>query len=192
MIALLDGMPLVTLPDGRSTLFDKRWITASILYAAEAAGHHRWWLAEHIAESVSVYLHRDFEATTVEIPNLVEAVLHVLDSLGFHDVAAHFRLPDPPVCLSLTELAREAGDGYELAFFSLLGERLRRAASSKSARLEIHDLSGCVRLMGMRMGKGRRRISVQSLRAEIVGFIRQHGQAAGESRLGEPLEIELS
>jgi hypothetical protein len=188
MIALLDGMPLVTLPDGRSTRFDKRWITASIMSAAEAAGHHRWWLAEHIAESVSVYLQRDFEATTVEIPNLTEAVLHVLESLGFHDVAMHFRLPDPPVSLSLTELAREAGDGYELAFFGLLGERLQRAASSRAARLEIHDLSGCVRLMGM----GRRRRSVQSLRAEIVGFIRQHGQAAVESRLGEPLEIQLS
>jgi len=121
----------------------------------------------------------------VEIPNLTEAVLHVLDSLGFHDVAMHFRLPDPPVSLSLTELAREAGDGYELAFFGLLGERLQRAASSRAARLEIHDLSGCVRLMG-------RRRSVQGLREEIVGFIRQHGQAAGESRLGEPLEIQLS
>jgi len=186
MIAFLDGLPLVTLPDGRNTLFDKRWITASILSAAEEAGHHHWWLAEHIAESVSVYLRRDFEANNVAIPSLSEAVLHVLESLGFHDVAEKFHLPDPPVSLSLTDLAREAGDGYELAFFGLLGERLQRAANSRSTRVEIHDLSGCVRLMG------KRRRSVQSLRAEIVGFIRQHGQAAGESRLGEPLEIQLS
>jgi len=186
MIAFLDGLPLVTLPDGRNTLFDKRWITASILSAAEEAGHHHWWLAEHIAESVSVYLRRDFEANNVAIPSLSEAVLHVLESLGFHDVAEKFHLPDPPVSLSLTDLAREAGDGFELAFFGLLGERLQRAANSRSTRVEIHDLSGCVRLMG------KRRRSVQSLRAEIVGFIRQHGQAAGESRLGEPLEIQLS
>jgi len=186
MIAFLDGLPLVTLPDGRNTLFDKRWITASILSAAEEAGHHHWWLAEHIAESVSVYLRRDFEANNVAIPSLSEAVLHVLESLGFHDVAEKFHLPDPPVSLSLTDLAREAGDGYELAFFGLLGERLQRAANSRSTRVDIHDLSGCVRLMG------KRRRSVQNLRAEIVGFIRQHGQAAGESRLGETLEIQLS
>jgi hypothetical protein len=186
MIAFLDGLPLVTLPDGRNTLFDKRWITASILSAAQEAGHHRWWLAEHIAESVSVYLQRDFEANNVAIPSLSEAVLHVLESLGFHDVAEKFHLPDPPVSLSLTDLAREAGDGYELAFFGLLGERLQRAANSRSTRVDIHDLSGCVRLMG------KRRRSVQNLRAEIVGFIRQHGQAAGESRLGETLEIQLS
>jgi len=186
MIALRDGMPLVSLPDGRSVLFDKRWITASILSAAESAGYHRWWLADHIAESVTVYLQRDFEQNAVEIPNLTDAVIHVLETLGFPDVAERFQLPEPPVSLSLTDLAREAGDGYELAFFGLLGERLQRAANSHSTRLEIHDLSGCVRLMG------RRSRSIRNLREEIVGFIRQHGQVAGQSRLGEPLEIQLS
>ncbi len=186
MIALCDGMPLVTLPDGTSATFDKHWITASIRIAAEQAGYHRWWLAEHIAESVAVYLQRDFTANIVDIPNLQDAVLNVLQSLGFHDIASHFRLPDPPVRLSLKEIAHEAGDGYELAFFGLLGDRLQHVAGSHAMRLEIHDLSGCVRLMGKR---GR---LVQTLREEIVGFIRQYGEAAGQSRQGEPLEIQLS
>ena len=186
MIALSDGMPLVALPDGRNTAFDKRWITSSISNAAEHAGYSRWWLAEHIAESVSVYLKRDFAANSVAIPNLQEAVLGVLQSLGFHDVAEHFILPDPPVRLSLTELAREAGEGYELAFFGLLGDRLQNATGSHAARLEIHDLSGCVRLLGNRRNRAR------VLREEIVDFIRQHGQAAGHCRAGVPLEIQLS
>ena len=186
MIALRDGMPLVSLPDGRNTTFDKVWITSSIRAAAEHAGYSRWWLAEHIAESVSVYLKRDFMANSVEIPNLQNAVLSVLQSLGFNEVAEHFRLPDPPVRLSLTELAREAGEGYELAFFGLLGDRLQSAAGSHAARLEIHDLSGCLRLLGNRRNRAR------ILREEIVDFIRQHGQAVGDSRTGEPLEIQLS
>lgn len=186
MIALRDGMPLVALPDGRSAVFDKRWITSSIRAAAEQAGYSRWWLAEHIAESVSIYLMRDFDANQVEIPNLESAVLSVLNSLGFNDVAQHFRLPDPPVRLSLTELAREAGEGYELAFFGLLGDRLLNATGSHATRLEIHDLSGCVRLLGNRRNRAR------VLREEIVGFIRQHGQAAVSNRTGEPLEIQLS
>jgi hypothetical protein len=186
MIAFCDGMPLVTLPDGRSAIFDKHWITASIRLAAERAGYHRWWLAEHIAESVAVYLQRDFTANNVDIPNLQDAVLSVLETLGFHDVAEHFRLPEPPVRLSLQEIAREAGEGYELAFFGLLGDRLQRLTGSHAARLEIHDLSDCVRLIG------KRRKSVQTLREEIVGFIRQYGAASGESRHGEPLEIQLS
>ena len=186
MIALRDGMPLVALPDGRNTNFDKSWITASIRTAAEQAGYGRWWLAEHISESVAVYLKRDFEANSVEIPNLQPAVVSVLQSLGFSEVAEHFRLPAPPVRLSLTELAREAGECYELAFFGLLGDRLQNAASTRSVRLEIHDLSVCVRLLGNQRNRAR------ILREEIVNFIRQHGQAAGGYRTGEPLEIQLS
>jgi len=186
MIALRDGMPLVALPDGRSTTYDKAWITASLRTAAEHAGYHRWWLAEHIAESVSVYLKRDFGGNCVDLVKLQEAVLEVLGSLGFQDVAGHFKLPDPPVRLSLADLVREAGDGYELAFFGLLGQRLRRVTDSHAARLEIRDLADCLRLLGQR----RRR--AQGLREEIVGFIRQHGNAAGHVRHGEPLEIQLS
>jgi hypothetical protein len=39
---------------------------------------------------------------------------------------------------------------------------------------------------------GKRRKSVQTLREEIVGFIRQYGVTSGQSRQGEPLEIQLS
>ena len=187
MIALLDGMPLVRLPAGRSITFDKHWITTSISSAAEHAGYHKWWLADHIAESVSVYLHRDFMANCVDIPNLQDAVLGVLDSLGFQDVAGHFHLPDPPLRLSLTELVREAGDGYELAFFGLLETRLRDAAKSDCVRLEIRDLSACLRLLG----SGRRHSRI-GLRGEIVEFIRQFGSLAGMGRGSEPLEIRLS
>lgn len=188
MIALLDGMPLVKLPDGRSIRFDKQWITASLCAAAERAGHHRWWLAEHIAESVSVYLRRDFEANAVAVPNLQEAVLEVLESLGFGDVAVHFRLPDPPEHLSLEELVREAGEGYELAFFGLLEDRLRKVAGSHAALLEIHDLPVCLRMLAKRRRRGLR----EGLRGEIVEFIRQFGRLAGDHRGGERLEIRLT
>lgn len=186
MIALLDGMPLVALPDGRTCLFDKRWIISSIATAAERAGHHRWWLAGHIAESVALYLHKDFESSRVELPELSEAVSRVLTTLGFEDVAEAFVLPEPPVVLSLSDLARQAGEGYELAFFGLLGKSLRTAAGSRAARLEIRDLPGCLRLMG------RKRREIRGLRTEIVGFIRQYGENAGEERRGEPLEIQLT
>jgi hypothetical protein len=186
MIALLDGMPMVKLPDGRSTLFEKEWIIRSLRDAADRTGQRDWWLSGHIAESVTLYLRRDFEANCVTVDSLEKAVHEVLGTLGFPEIATAFRLPAPPVHLSLTELAREAGEGYELAFFGLLGDRLQRVTGSHAARLEIHDLSGCVRLMG------KRRKSVQTLREEIVGFIRQYGVASGQSRQGEPLEIQLS
>jgi hypothetical protein len=186
MIALIDGMPLVSLPDGSNCLFDKRWIIDSIQLAAERSGHGRWWLAGHIAESVALYLHEDFEGSAVKIPELQDAVIRVLSTLGFGDIAEAFELTDPPEVLSLADLARQAGTGYELAFFGLLGDRMRRLAESKAARLEIRDLSGCVRMIGKRRG------TVRGLREEIVGFIRHLGEAAGKDRSGVALEIQLS
>ena len=185
MIALLDGMPMVKLPDGRNTLFEKGWIISALRDAAERAGEHNWWLAEHIAESVVLYLRRDFEANSVAIPNLQQAVHEVLGSLGFPEIAEAFRLPEPPVHLSLTELAEEAGPGYELAFFDLLKSRLDRIAGSRTGRLEIHDLAPCLRLLG-----GRRRYR-EGLRGEIVCFIREFGVKAGDRRAGETLEIRV-
>ena len=113
-------------------------------------------------------------------------MLEVLQSLGFEDVAGHYRLPDPPVRLSLRELAREAGDNYELAFFGLLGERLRGLAISPAEYIEIRDLTECLRLL-----EGRRK-RAQGLREEIVAFIRKQGEYSGESRQGAPLQIQLS
>lgn len=187
MIALLDGLPMVSLPDGRSILFEKRWITSSLIVAAERSGYENWWLAEHIAESVSVYLKRDFEENCVNAASLEAAVIDILQTLGFADVAGKFILPDPPHSLSLAQLVREAGDGYELAFFDLLGNRLQSVAGSGVTRLEIRDLSDCLLLLG----KKKKRVKT-GLRDEIVSFIRQHGASAGSKRQSERLEIQLS
>jgi len=188
MIAFLDGMPLVALPDGSNTTFDKRWVTASLRQAAQEAGHHQWCLAEHIAESVSIYLKRDFDENFILVVNLQEAVLEVLQTLGFEDVAGHFQLSDPPVQLSLREVAREAGEGYELAFFGLLGDHLQRVTESRSQRLEIYDLSGCLQTLSAKRSRLRR----DGLREEIVDFIRQYGLSAGTMRQQKALEIQLS
>lgn len=191
MIALRDGMPLIVLADGRNTLFDKSWITTSLLQAAERSGYHRWWLSEHIAESLSLYLQRDCEENCVDVESLQAAVLDILETLGFPDVAEKFTLPDPPLSLSLAELVRAAGDGYELAFFALLRDRLQSVAGSHVTRLKIRDLSDCLHLLGSK--KGRNSLPLRAgLRDEIVSFIRQHGVSVGITRHGEQLEIQLS
>jgi hypothetical protein len=188
MIALLDGMPMVRIGDGKTTLFEKGWIVSALRESAERTGQHNWYLADHIAESVVLYLQRDFEANTVTIPSLQQAVHDVLGSLGFPEIAEAFHLPEPPVHLSLTELVEEAGPGYELAFFDLLKSRLDRIASSRTGRVEIRDLSPCLKLLGGRRGG---RGSREGLRGEIVCFIREFGIRAGNRRSGETLEIRV-
>ena len=76
------------------------------------------------------YLEQDFE-NIVTVNRLEKAVQSVLQVIGYSDVAGYFCALAPPVRISLAELARDAGFGYELAFFDLLRSRLQEALEAE-------------------------------------------------------------
>lgn len=169
MIALRDALPLVRFGDGNVMNFERGWLSSALLRAAESAGYKKWWLAEHVTESVTSYLEQDFREHVVTICRIEKAVQSVLQVIGYSDVAAHFRTLPPPVRISLSELARDAGDGYELLFFELLRARLRDVILSETQQVELCDLHRCVKLL--RSAKNWRR-DCSGLRGEIVSFVR--------------------
>jgi hypothetical protein len=81
----------------------------------------------------------------------------------------------PPFELSLSDLAEEAGPGYELAFFQLLRERIQPALCDRSSNLEIYGLQSCVRHL-QSVKTWSRECSL--LRNEIVNFLRAHLERA--------------
>ena len=191
MIALRHGIPLVTMPDGRTASFDKQWIIGALQTAAHKTGYKRWWPAEHIAKSITIYLSQEFDAHSIKFLQLEEALSNLLQSLGYNDIADCFSLPDPPIYLSLLDLVREADTGYELAFFKLLSERLKAITYSTTQRLEILDLEPSLRLLTYR----RRLLRRDLLREEVVSYIREYtksGQFKNKNRRKHPLEIEVS
>lgn len=105
----------------------------------------------------------------------------VLQVIGYADVAGHFHAQPPPARISLEELARDAGHGYELVFFDLLRTRLREALEAKPERLEICDAHNGVKML--RSAKNWRR-DCTGLLDEIVGFVREEiGARDNELRL---------
>jgi len=169
MIAIRDGLPLVRFHDGSVIHFERRWLISAILRAAVAAGYSKWWLADHVSESVASYLEQDYNEQVVTIPRIEKAVRSVLQVIGYADVAQHFRTMPPPVRISLEEIARDAGEGYELFFFELLRERLRHLVGSETEQVELCDLHRCVKRL--RSAKNWRR-DCSGLRGEIVSFVR--------------------
>lgn len=188
MIALADGLPLVSMPDGRSVSFDKSWIIRALQRAAELHGHDRWPASFALADAIVTYLQQDLEKTRVTLVDLKEMILSLLTSLHYHEIAASFSLPDPPTTLSLLDLAAEAGNGYELVFFQLLQQRLQKMAQSKSLTLKIADLEPCLRFLSHRSKSKLHR----SLREEIVHYIRGFSFFFQHRDKKTPLEIELS
>ncbi len=186
MIAFADNLPLVRLSDKRAVKFERVWLERAVAEAAEAAGYERWWLTPHVAESVTSFLEKEFEENIIATQCLRTLVSSVLQVIGYPDVARRFVLPEPPVRLSLVALAESAGTGYELAFFRELDHTLRRVLSSRSSRIELCDLTACVK----RLRRARAwRKDCDLLRNEIVIHIRHQ---AARLRRKRGLELELS
>lgn len=186
MIAFADNLPLVRLAGHRAVRYERAWLERAVAEAAGRAGYERWWLAPHVAESVTNYLEREFEQNVIASQCLRTLVSSVLQVIGYPEVARDFRLPEPPVHISLAALAASAGSGYELAFFSELDRALREALLSRASHLVLCDLAECVRCLGRSRGSRR---GAAELRGEIVAHVR--GQAA-RLRRHRPLQIELS
>lgn len=186
MIAFADNLPLVRLPDSRAVRFERAWMERAVCEAAETAGYNRWWLAPHVAESVTNYLEHEFKENIIASQCLHTLVSSVLQVIGYPEVARSFRVPEPPLRISLASLARSAGAGFELAFFRQLDETLRRILGGKTTRLELCDLAECVKCL--RSARSWRK-DCAALRNEIVAHVR--GKAA-RLRKRRSIDLELT
>ncbi len=186
MIAFRDNLPLVRFDDGQVIAFEGSWLARGLARAAAQAGYERWWLAGHVTQSVINYLEKDFTDPTIGIARLRTSVCSVLQVIGYSDIADCFQPLPPPVHLSLAALAREAGSGYELSFFTLLRDRLREIVDSDTLQAELRDLRPCVKLL--RSAKIWRR-DCTGLRSEIVRFVRK---SLDESARADELQLQLS
>jgi hypothetical protein len=178
MIALRDDLPLVQFEGGAVSAFDPVWLTRRLVHAAEKAGYPRWWLAEHVAASVSDYLRHRFTGNVLPAPRLTDAVHSVLQVIGYAEVARHFEPGPPPACVSLLSMAKKAGAGYELAFFELLGRDMQQLLATRATHFEMIDLEPCVKELRARKIWAR---DCQALRDEIVVFLRNQLASATHS-----------
>ncbi len=176
MIAPRDEMPLVQFDGGEVSAFDAGWLTRRLVSAAAKAGYPQWWLAEHVAASIGNYLRYRYAGNVLTAPRLADAVASVLQVIGYAEVASHFEPGPPPARISLLELAKKAGNGYELAFFELLGRSMQQLLATRAAYFELFDLELCVKELRARKIWAR---DCQALREEIIVFLRdQMGNAA--------------
>ena len=192
MIAFRDGLPLLVLQNRRTIVFDREWLTRVLSVAALRAGHPGWWLAPHVAESVHAWLQSLKDRTTMPVASFTRAVCEALKSIGFEKIGACFERAAPFTRISLVEIAQQAGNGFELAFFASLDFRLREVFGAGGSYCELHSLEPCVKILRQRRNWSS---SCDELRAEIVTFARSHtasafGEAGGHA--GSDLFLHLA
>ena len=170
MIALPNDLPLIRLENGDAVPFEPDWLIHSLARAAQRAGITHWWLAPHVAASVAEYLRADHPHPVIESARLQEAVRSVLQVIGYGEVGHHFTIGRPAAAISLVDLARQAGTGYELAFFGIFRRRLAETLESRTPHFSITGLDLCVKILRSRKVWCR---ECAKLQAEIVLFARR-------------------
>jgi len=180
MIALPNDLPLIRLTNGDAIPFDPDWLTHSLTRAAKEAGLLQWWLAPHVTASVTEYLRADHRSPVIEAVRLEQAVQAVLQVIGYAEVSRHFEVGSPVQAISLVDLARQAGTGYELAFFELLGRRLAEALASRTPHFQLTGLELCVKLLRARKAWCP---DCERLQTEIVCFARRHTESVAAQNI---------
>jgi hypothetical protein len=168
-------MPFLRQSGSKHCRIRQEWLCFCLRRAAERAGYKRWWLAEQVAACVMSYLSRTYEGNVVTIKQLREIVGSALQAIGYAEVALRLDVIGPPFELSLSELAEEAGPGYELAFFRLLKERIQPALADSASNLQVYGLQSCVRRLQSVKTWSR---ECSQLRNEIVSFLRAYLERA--------------
>ncbi len=175
MIAFRDGLPLIALANSQVVAFEREWLIRALNVAAQRAGYAKWWLAPHIAESVQVWLEGMPDVRVMPVAQFTRAVRAALQVIGYAEVGERFEAAAPFSRISLIEVAQEAGNGYELAFFNTLGRRLHEVLELGGSYCELIGLETCVKLLRQKKHWCSR---CDALRAEIVIFAREQSGIA--------------
>ena len=177
MICLPSQLPLLRFGNFEVVQYDARWLEDSIMAAAERAGHADWWIASDIAKGIIEYLRQRYPANTITVDELYEKISRALGVLGWEDVAAELQVGPPPLRISLAEIAKEAGDGFELAFFRLLRERLAETCVTGAQQVQCYGLKPGVKILQRARRWGDR---CQRLAEEIAEFLRAELKTYGD------------
>jgi len=170
MVAFKEEFPYLRTDSGQLFEFNRDWLHAAITRAADEAGYPSWWLTDHVTESIAFYLRLRNDENVVAFSQLSQTVRYVLKVIGYKEIIPHFAPSPPPICVSLADIALEAGAGYELAFFDLLEKRIDALVATGVDNLQLCSLQSCVKhLRGVKTWTR----ACDALREEIVCFVRE-------------------
>ncbi|MEM9281425.1 MAG: hypothetical protein AAGA96_06335 [Verrucomicrobiota bacterium] len=178
MIALPQAMPFIRIGSASLALCQKDWLTETLTNATRGTDVPAW-LAEDISNGVERFLANHYPGTVIDSDVLFDKIEKTLSKFGLSDVADNIDKTPPPVRISLSELARRAGNGYELVFFQLLQEQISSAAAGGVPRVECHGIRSCVKRLSASKKWSKR---CDQLKSEITDYLEHARKDAKDQR----------
>jgi hypothetical protein len=136
VISLIGNRPALQVGRHQVIDYDTAWLGDALRRAAEAAERDDFPFVEDIRSGIVQYLETKCPLRLLPIGDLFERMRKMLTKIGFETIAEKLEPLAPPVTVSLIPAARQAGNGFELAFFESLRRELEdlRSAGAEEIR----------------------------------------------------------
>lgn len=185
MICLVGNRPVLQVGRHQVTGYDTEWLRETIMRGAVAAKREDFPFIDDLMEGIVHYLENKCSLRVLTIEELHSRVRRMLERIGCEAIAKTLPLISPPVTLSLKRAAKEAGNGFELAFFNKIHDEIEDLRIHGVEELHFTGTRDCVRVL---RGVERWTSPCELLHGEILDFLKTHGH----STLPNQREIRLN
>lgn len=171
MISWIGNRPALQIGRYQVIDYDTSWLDDAIRRAAVAANFEDFPFATDIRAGIEEYLESKCPLKLLHLNDLFERMRKMLVKIGWECIAEKLQPLAPPITVSLVQAATQAGNGFELAFFTNLHRELEelRAAGAEQIRFTgIREASQILR------GAEKWNKHCERLQQEIEAFLSPH------------------
>ncbi len=187
MISLPQQLPMIQIGPGQVAACDPDWLQTTLRGTARSANVPDFF-ADDIVRGVVYFLRNSYRGTVIAVETLFDKIRASLNDVGLNEMSAKLATTPPPISISLTDIARRAGSGYELMFYQILARRFQTAADRGIEHLYCYGLRKCVKhLTGAKNWSPR----CERLRREIEDFLNAQHQRAKAAKPDSPLAMAI-
>lgn len=174
MISFIGNRPVLQIGRQQVTGYSTEWLRDAIKQGASAAQRDDFPFTDDLLLGINHYLENKCSLSVLTIEALHARVRRMLEKIGCEAIAETLPLTAPPVTLSLTRAAEEAGNGFELAFFNHLHDEIEDLRTHGVQTLSFTGTKECVQIL---RGIKRWTTPCEKLHQEILSFLQTHGQS---------------
>lgn len=168
MISFPANRPAIQFGSCQVVDYDTVWLEEAIHQAAEMAQAGEFSVHREIRQGIDLYLEQRCPLRVLHLEHLFDKIRRMLEQIGCDHIAANLAVTAPPITVSLIDKARDAGNGFELAFFEALRIDLRELKCSGARMIHFTGLRESVAIL---RGKKRWSKDCELLSQEIHSFV---------------------
>ncbi|TAG10116.1 MAG: hypothetical protein EAZ42_04820 [Verrucomicrobia bacterium] len=173
MISLIGNRPALQIGHHQVIEYDVAWLDVPLQRAASDAGLEDFPFVSDIRQGIAEYLEKRCSLQMLPLASLYERIRKMLIQIGYEAIAQHLRQIPPPITISLVRPAMEAGNGFELAFFTNLRAELEALKAAGAEELRFIGINESAQIL---RGSNKWNSQCEKLAGEIELFISAWGQ----------------